>query len=288
MFKLFGKKKAEEGQSAPAIQEKSPEMADFAAQFGQEELTILALTGPNGFSGGKLPKEKLWTASIGLTAWMEEDGPDVHREEIGLVTLADDKLMEYLRQRVPRDFIIKVKVRPALDGKRMLMEELPQPGFDPELKAILEEQKKPVTLEDEALGTFTLNRSVNWFETDVDWLGQSVSLTFDSDENQAGSLQTAHALVAAQQDWDRQVRERAAGELLDLAGDWARDGANEGEEPEEITRESFMERMELDAIEVCEDGSFEFWFNDGGLFWGHSIRVSGSLSEGATDASMEG
>ena len=42
------------------------------------------------------------------------------------------------------------------------MLELPQPGFDPDLKAILDEQKKPVSTWVEGLGTFTLNRTVDW------------------------------------------------------------------------------------------------------------------------------
>ena len=50
---------------------------------------------------------------------------------------------------------------------------------DGELEAILEELKKPVYLEDEVLGRFTLDRQVNWFEADVDWLGQTVRLSFD-------------------------------------------------------------------------------------------------------------
>ena len=44
-----------------------------------EELPILAVTGANGFGGGKAGKEKLWTASIGLTAWMESRPTAVSR-----------------------------------------------------------------------------------------------------------------------------------------------------------------------------------------------------------------
>ena len=38
--------------------------------------------------------------------------------------------------------------------------------------------------------------------------------------------------------------------------------------------------MTLDAITVYPDGAFDFWHHDGDMFWGHSIQVSGSLSEG--------
>lgn len=289
MFKLFGKKKDDAPRQAPKSQPQSEEFRALAADFRAEELDLVAVTGASGFGGGKLPGQALWTATLPLTAWMEEDGP-VHREETTLVALADDKLLDYLRQRVPRDFIIKFRARPALDASRFLMADLPQPGFDPELKAILDEQKKPVTLEAEGLGIFSLNRTVNWFQADAAWLGQPIQLTFDRGEAEemSAAQDTARALMAGQADWDGRVRAYAAEALLSLANDWAQDGGEEDQEPEEITREQFMARMELESIQVYGDGRFEFWFNDGELFWGHSIHVTGSLDRGPDWAQMEG
>lgn len=289
MFGLF-KKKGEQPEEEQRIQ--TPENKQFkelAAQFQPEELNVLAVTGANGFSGGKSGKEKQWWASIGLTAWMEEDSPDIHRGEFVLSTVGDEQLLEVLRRRTQPDFIIKFKGRVSEDGKRLLLLDLPEPGFDPDLKAILEEQKKPVTFWVEGLGTFALNRQVNWFETEVDWLGTEVSLSFDrmDEAEMKQSQNTAKALLAGAADWDRRVREYAADELLELANDWSQDMDEDGGAVE-VTREQFMERMELEAVQVEPDGSFEFWFGDGWLFAGHSIRVTGSLENGPDEASMEG
>lgn len=251
----------------------------FAAQFQPEELSILAVTGASGFGGGET--EELWTASIGLTAWMEEDCPDIHRGEFVLSALGDGQLLEILRRRTPGDFIIKFRGRVSEDGGRLLLLDLPEPGFDPDLKAILEEQKKPVTFWEEGLGTFTLNRQVNWFETAVDWLGTEISLVFDREGDRAGCVRNARALLAGAADWDRRVREYAADELLESANDWT-------EDEEEITREQFMERMEPESVEISGDGAFQFWFADGELFYGHSIHVTGSLDGGPDRAQMEG
>ncbi len=286
MFGLFQKKggepeeKAREKQREPGGE--NARFKEFSAQFLPEELSILAVTGANGFGGGKTSGEELWTASIGLTAWMEEDSPDIHRGEFVLSTIGDDQLLEILRRRTPRDFIVKFRGRVSEDGRRLLLLDLPEPGFDPDLKAILEEQKKPVTIEEEGLGVFTLNRQVNWFEAGVDWLGTEISLVFDREEDRAGCAANARALLASAADWDRRVREYAAGELLDSANDWAEDG----EEP--ITREQFMERMEPESVEIRADGSFEFWFADGEMFYGHSIHVTGNLEKGPDFAQMEG
>ncbi len=296
---------------------------------------MLAVTGADPFTSGQEEGEGLRPASIGLTAWMEEDGAQIHQGDFRLEVLADDRLMEYLRQRVPWDFILKCRVRLSLDGSRLLMLELPQPGFDPDLKAILDEQKKPVTFWAEGLGTFALNRALGWFEAEADWLGSPIRLDLDRDEDREPCLAYLRALMEGQADWDERLRvcaardllelandwasdggceehepeeitreqfmerlgqadwdERlrvcAARDLLELANDWASDGGCEEHEPEEITREQFMERLEPDAVQISGDGSFDFWFNDGALFWGHSIHVTGSLEGGPEKAEMEG
>ena len=218
---------------------------------------------------------------------MEEDSPDIHRGEFVLSTIADDQLLEHLQRRVPRDFIIKFKGRVSEDGKGLLLLDLPEPAFDPDLKAILEEQKKPVTFREEGLGTFTLNRQVDWFETEINWLGTEISLTIDMEEAREEALQNAKTLLASAADWDKRVRECAADELLQNANDWNQEMEKDGETPT-ITREQFMERMELESIEIRADGSFEFWFADGDMFYGHSIHVSGDMENGPDDASMEG
>jgi len=279
---------AQEGQTRQDAAEVPQEFRALGQDFLPEELNILAVTGASGFGGGRSQGEKLWTASIGLTAWMEEDSPDIHQGDFRLVALADDRLMDYLRQRVPRDFIIKCRARLSVDGSRLLMLELPQPGFDPDLKAILDEQKKPVTFWVDGLGTFALNRALGWFEAEADWLGSPIRLDLDRDEDREKCLFHLRALMKGQADWDGRLRACAARDLLELANDWASDGGCEEHEPEEITREQFMERMELDAIQIYEDGAFEFWFNDGDLFWGHSIHVTGSLTNGPEEAQMEG
>ncbi len=280
LFKSKGEKPEEKERKPLPEKQENRQFRELAAQFAPEELTILAVTGANGFGGGRAGKEKLWRASIGLTAWMEEDSPDIHRGEFVLSTIADDQLLEHLQRRVPRDFIIKFKGRVSEDGKGLLLLDLPEPAFDPDLKAILEEQKKPVTFWEEGLGTFTLNRQVDWFETEVNWLGGQISLVFDAEEDRAEALRKAKALLASAASWDKRVREYAADDLLASANDWAEDG--------EITREQFIQRMELESIEIRADGSFEFWFADGDMFYGHSIHVSGDMEHGPDDAAMEG
>lgn len=276
-----------ERKEASAIPE---ELRALGQKFLPEEFSILAVTGAGGFGGSRTQENGPWLAVLELTAWKEEDSEEpAHREKAQLVAVADDRLMDYLRRRVRGDSVFQIMVRPSEDGKQFLMTELPQPEIDPEMKAILEEQKKPVSIWVPELGTFTLNRLVNWFEAEVEWLGQPARLDIDREEDWDACVEKAKALMADQKGWDEKVRSFAADQLLEQANDWAQDAAgNEDGEPEEITREQFMERLELDAVQISADGRFEFWFNDGEMFWGHSIHVTGSLDQGPEMAQMEG
>jgi hypothetical protein len=286
MFGLFKKKEEKTETVSDPREEYKKRFPKLQVEYQPEERTILAVTGANGFGGGKTHGDELWTISIGLTAWMEEDSPDIHKGEFVLSTVGDEQLLEILRRRAPRDFILKFKGRVSENGQRLLLLDLPEPAFDPDLKAILEEQKKPVTFWEDGLGTFTLNRQVDWFETEVDWLGGPISLVFDAGEDRAEVLQRARTLLAGAADWDKRIRAYAADDLLASANDWAEQ--MEDEEPQEITREQFMDRMELESIEIRADGGFHFWFADGDMFYGHSIHVSGDLEHGPDEASMEG
>jgi len=73
MFGFGKKEKKDKKRTEPRL---DAELKKFAADYQTEELDILAVTGQVGFGGGK--RGSFWQASIGLTAWMEEDSPDIH------------------------------------------------------------------------------------------------------------------------------------------------------------------------------------------------------------------
>ncbi len=260
-----------------------------------QELEIQAVVGASGFGAGRLGKEKLWKATVELTAWKEEGG-EIHREGILLSTPADDRLLEHLHDTVKGDSVIRCCVRPSKNGRYLLMTGPAQAGDDPELKVILEEQMREITMEVEGLGTFVLERTVDWFETKTDWLGTRINLSFDQDDEEVmeSAIETARTLMEDQKGWDQRIREYAADELLGLANDWAENAMDEeesedlGENRELVSREQFMERMELESIQAQEEGDFEFWFYDGDMFYGHSIHVTGNVECGPDWAGIEG
>jgi len=272
----FGKKKEKEHVPSP----EELQVQEFAQAFLPEEFVLVALTGPEGLSDERKDGEPLWTLTLPLTAWMDEDDGVVTTGAAQLQTLADEQLRSYLRQRLPGSFIIKARVRPGKEDGLFQLVGMPEPGFDPELKAILDEQVKPVTLESEDLGTFTLHRSMNWFETQAEWLDQPIQLTFNqgSEEEQNASLTTARALLAASADWDARLRSFAAQQLLETV--------NAQSQEESVTAAELEESLAPESIHAEPDDRFTFWFGSD-LFFGQAARVSGTLTDGPTEAQLE-
>ena len=281
MFKLFGKKE-EERERPVSTASRHPEAAALSAQFGREEFDILAVTGANSFGGEREPEAEYWTATLPITAWREDDGP-IHQEETCLVALADDKVLAYLRRVAPRDSIIQARVRQSLVDDRFLLVGMPTPMMDRELKAILDEQVKPVSTWVPDLGTFVLNRSVNWFQADVEWQGQSVQLVYDqgSEEEMKAAQETAKALMDGQAEWDQTIRAYAAGELPAQCADLQED------EMDDLPAEELIRRLEPESIQVRPDGSFEFWVHDADYVWTRPVRVAGDLQNGPAAVSLE-
>ena len=275
---LFGKKK-EKLQEVPA---QDAQVQAFAQRFRAEEFTLVAVTGPEGLDYARGEGEKLWTVSVPLTAWMDEFDAVVHAQPARLEMLADERLRDYLGRRLPGNFIIKARVRPAVEGDAFQLTGMPEPGFDPELKAILDEQVKPVTLESEALGTFTLNRAVDQFQAEADWLDGRVLLVFGREEDADQCLACAEALLAQAQDWDGRLRAFAADRLLDAVNALSA----EDEDAQPLTRDELLEQLEPETVQVGRDGSVAVWLG-GEPLWGQTIRVMGTLEHGPADARLE-
>ncbi len=146
---------------------------------------------------------------------------------------------------------------------------------------ILEEMKKPVVVNDKS-GIFTLNRDMNWFEGEIDWLGTqcSVSLFPDEDKNMSieSGLHSLNKIIDNIKEYDSRVRAFAADKLIDGANEYAAD-----DDKPLVTQEEFCKRMKISSIVMDNDGSASIYFEDDDMFWGHTIVVyideDGEMSE---------
>jgi hypothetical protein len=245
---------------------------------------ILGVVHPSGAGGAQSPPGEEWTLRFALKPWRYGGGGVDERELSISKRVSHERLREYMRLIQPYD-VVRAQVRFSDELTATLLEVLGVDASDEELAQRATDLQRPVTVEVDFFGTLTLDPRLTWWETEQIWVGTPVRLSLSPDED--GNIETvakrAEALWRSQPQWDQRIRSRAMNELLALKNENWRD-----EQEPEVTPAEFDERMKPESVTVYSDGGFEFWFEDGDLFFNHSILVSGNLTEGPTDADIAG
>ncbi len=187
-----------------------------------------------------------------------------------------------------------------MGNSRAVLTELLNPPNDDVLNKVLldfqEEYQKPIEMFDPYFGKLTLCKSLNSFEREVEYLGSAVELSIHADNDDDDDddddeltitfndrLGIAKTLMKDIEKWSLLAKEFAALKLIELKNSfWL------GEGESAVTKDEFISRLKISSITIYIDGSFDITFTDGNLFFGHLISVSGSLSEGLTQADMLG
>lgn len=263
----------------PIDQLASVDIAD--CEYGSELTEIVGLVSFLG-QGGSPASDDYAVHLFDFAAWRRVGQPIVQQRLVVLrpVPADGDWFSEY-----PEGTIHQVRVLLSVDETRAVFADATQKDVaDAELEAIAAELRKPVTIDTDTFGVLTLNRRINWFEGTAIWNGESVAISFEARDSRdiTSQLETAKTLFADSQGWAKRIGDFAVKEKLELANDW-RD-----EDAQPITAAEFLRRMTLNAIEIKPDGEFEFWHDDGDMFYGHSIQISGSLKDGLTDSDIPG
>ncbi len=106
----------------------------------------------------------------------------------------------------------------------------------------------------------------------VNWNGVKANVYLETDEEDGDTAKQAMKVLKRVVDNnDTKYREYAAEELTELANDWME--ASDEIDTEEITKEIFMQRMEMSEIMVSSNGSLCLFYNDDDMFWGHVIEI---------------
>jgi hypothetical protein len=138
-------------------------------------------------------------------------------------------------------------------------------------------------IRDEVFGKLRWDKQLGWWGTKLELPPKNrIAVFITNDDTDIGKLleTSKKAFLAIKKD-ERRLREGAAAKLLKLHNKtW-----NEGKP---ITKEQFISKMRLESLGFYIGGIAEAYYNDGDLFWGHSISVSISKSGKITDAGIEG
>jgi len=243
----------------------------------------------SGVSGGKARGQEFWSLLLTLDAWRVGTDP-VRTESLMLRRRVTDEELKAFQETIDSETVIKVRARVTEDNvfgspQGQLEEFLGAVSDDTELHSCLAELQKPVIHSDRRFGPLTFDRSIRWYAGTARWNGKLIDLNVnaETEDELLQALAVAYTLWDNESNWHQRVIDYAVEELLPLKNDsWL------GDDETEFTPDQFKNQMTLEAICVYADGGFEFWHNDGDLFWGHSIQIGGTLSEGLDCADIPG
>jgi len=233
--------------------------------------------------------EELWTLKIVFEVWKLVGG-QVQNASLLLRQERPFEELKLVRESVKPYAVYRVRAH-VLETDSVgttdawLVELTGEDNSDPELNDRAQKLSEPVLYQDKGLGTFVLERRLNWFEGEVSWETQLVRLRLGAvkGESPESTAEVAHELCDSSALWHKRVYECAVSKLLDLKnGEWLQNGESE------LTAGEFASRLKLQDIVIKTNGKIEFWFDDGDLFWGHAVRVTGNLTDGPISAGLEG
>jgi len=102
----------------------------------------------------------------------------------------------------------------------------------------------------------------------INFKGNPVELLIrpDTQEVNTKALEMAELILGDPLKLDAEVREMVGWRMLEIKnGVWLKPG----ESP--LTQADFVSRLQLESIEIQEEGSVNFYYADGGLFWDHVV-----------------
>ncbi len=252
-------------------------------RYGDQFIDVEGVVSPSGQGGWPGRNEGYKVHSFTFAAWRRL-GQHIIGRDLTILRPVPPKA-EYFKD-FPTYSIQRIRILLSSDETRAIFERsLPAGAFDPNLRNIADDLKKPVVVSTERFGELVLDRRINWFEGQADWSGERIRVSFPADQGTVprDSLNAAERLWADQATWKKRIDDYAVQELLELKNDvWLAEGESK------ITGEEFVSRMELQSISVSPNGDFEFWHNDDDLFRGHAIDVRGNVNDGPTDAGISG
>jgi hypothetical protein len=125
------------------------------------------------------------------------------------------------------------------------------------------------SLQDDILGELTWDPLLNWWMGRVELLPGHPIEVYASPDPETGefSVELARMAFLRVRGEDKRFRQESARWLLEVYNDfWNKSGRD-------LSVVGYIKRLRLETVELRADGSANLFYNDGGLFRGHSIGV---------------
>ena len=197
---------------------------DFIALYAPEDEEKLVLI-QDGVSADKTFLDTYWAAHTHALAMADVQTGQVISGRCYLTWPLTDKEREAsdYSKRFAKGQIYRIKARgwkgDALNEPQWYVTEVLEEGVPcPALEEIWAEYTKPILLEDEVLGTLTLDREMSMFNGTCKWMGKEVQFSLDVEiEKKASWTRVTNVmkkLLTDQEVWDKSLRAMAAQKLL--------------------------------------------------------------------------
>ena len=253
----------------------------------EDQCTVIEGVVAPGQGGWRGPKEGYHIHVFSMSSWRRLGEALIKRKLTVLRPIPPYGGESYPPEVYFPDYSIKrLSVLLSKDQTRAVVDrELEVDEADKSLVMLSQQMREPVVLATEQFGNLTLNPALDWFEGTTSWNHAVVQVFVEKgqDDSITHALNTAKELWSNQKAWKRKVDEFAVEKMLPLKNEsWLEDGEDE------VTPSAFKNYLSLVSITLSENGQFCFSHDDGDLFEGHSIEISGNLDEGLTDANIQG
>ena len=203
-------------------------------------LEIIGIVDPFGVSASQIGHlsgggpDQPWDISLVLSHWRRPDGVLVHealRLTKKIPNAGREAAIDALFAAAPADSIITVRIvalpDAAVSPMKVEFVDVARPANpDLELSALQSSQTSDASFIDAQIGTFVLDRGIEWFASETWWSGSRVQLIAHTGD--VGAAQKIVELArpyraSPASDWSNSVKAFAARTLLSLANEWRAD-----------------------------------------------------------------
>lgn len=229
-----------------------------------------------------------WDVDFGLEPWRIGDGPIQPDCLRAVLATPDRHAAAAIAGQFPIGTILSVTLHdtPAAGkaGHTAGIAALHGQVSDAQIEAYVPEVREPLQYAHPQLGTFVEDLRLSDFYTgSASWCGTPIDLILlASLEKLPEAAEHAQHLIAKDSIWQAAFEDRMYSSLYEIWHD------NWNEDDEQLDREEWLARTRLETIDVDEAGNFNAFLEDGDLFWGHSIMVSGNIQTGIASANLAG
>ncbi len=279
---------------------KSQDNIEYENEYEKTEKEVLVLI--SDYSGGAVKIGDSWQSLEFILAYINVETSHLKIGEGQITWLLSEEQSREFGNSWPYNFktgtIYRLIVRelkdktipegylPSIANRLMVVKVLDENINNSELLEILADYRKPILLNDNELGVFELNKDLRWFEGKANWLNNTITIylevSVDNQKTWTKALNYLRKYWSQQNQFDLELKQYAAEQLIELANDWQEETSNK------ITINEFIKRISLSTLSVSSGGKFKFDFLDDNIFLGHTIRVSGTNRKGIISAEIVG